>query len=83
MMAVAGITPDAPASLAVELPAAGTVSARIVDERGGPIPCKVQFLGRDGRPAAQQVEPGPKPVAGLLTFHEPELGQRAEVAVDR
>ena len=35
-------------SLAVELPAAGTVVARITDEKGAPIPCKVQFLGRDG-----------------------------------
>ena len=38
---------DAPASLSVELPATATVVARITDERGGPIPCKVQFIGRD------------------------------------
>ncbi|MDR3632556.1 MAG: CehA/McbA family metallohydrolase [Isosphaeraceae bacterium] len=39
---------DAPESLAVELPEAGAVVARITDEQGGPIPCKVQFVGRDG-----------------------------------
>lgn len=39
---------DAPESLSVELPEAGTVVARITDEQGGTIPCKVQFSGRDG-----------------------------------
>jgi hypothetical protein len=42
------LTADAPPSLAVELLEAGTVVARITDERGGTIPCKVQFIGRDG-----------------------------------
>jgi hypothetical protein len=42
------IGPDTPATLAVELPEAGAVAARITDEAGGPIPCKVQFIGRDG-----------------------------------
>lgn len=37
---------DLPAN--VELPAPGRVVVRITDEHGGPIPCKVQFLGRDG-----------------------------------
>jgi hypothetical protein len=32
----------------VELPAAGRVLARITDDRGAAIPCKVQFIGRDG-----------------------------------
>ncbi|HVX60534.1 MAG TPA: CehA/McbA family metallohydrolase [Pirellulales bacterium] len=32
----------------VELPAAGYVVAKISNEKGGPIPCKVQFRGRDG-----------------------------------
>jgi hypothetical protein len=39
---------DAPASLAVELPEAGAVVARVTDGQGGPTPCKVQFIGRDG-----------------------------------
>ena len=42
------MTREAPESLSVELPEAATVSARIADERGGPIPCKVVFIGRDG-----------------------------------
>ena len=29
-------------------PRPAAVVARITDERGGPIPCKVQFIGRDG-----------------------------------
>jgi hypothetical protein len=40
--------PDAPSSLTVELPESGAVVARISDENGGTIPCKVQFIGRDG-----------------------------------
>ena len=35
-----------PADTRVTLPRAGLVAARITDERGGPIPCKVQFQGR-------------------------------------
>jgi hypothetical protein len=42
------IDPNTPAALAVELPEAGLVAARITDALGKPIPCKVQFLGRDG-----------------------------------
>ncbi len=42
------LAPDAPASLSVELLEAGAVVARITDERGQTIPCKVQFIGRDG-----------------------------------
>ncbi len=34
----------------VELPKAGYVTAHITNEQGGPIPCKVQFRGRDGTP---------------------------------
>ena len=37
-----------PGSLSVELPEAAVVVARITDDRGGTIPCKVQFIGRDG-----------------------------------
>jgi hypothetical protein len=37
-------------STRVELPQAGLVAARVTNEDGGPIPCKVQFLGRDGTP---------------------------------
>ena len=37
-------------SLVFELPEPGTVIAKIQDVRGGPIPCKVQFIGRDGTP---------------------------------
>ena len=40
--------PDSPASLSIELLEAGAVAARITDERGQTIPCKVQFIGRDG-----------------------------------
>lgn len=32
----------------IELDAPGYVAAQITDEQGGPIPCKVQFIGRDG-----------------------------------
>lgn len=39
---------DSPESLAVEMPAAATVVARITDAEGKPTPCKVQFIGRDG-----------------------------------
>jgi hypothetical protein len=35
-------------SVSVALPEAATVEARIDDEQGRAIPCKVQFLGRDG-----------------------------------
>jgi hypothetical protein len=42
------IGPDTPGTLSVELPQAGAVVARITDESGGPIPCKVQFNGRGG-----------------------------------
>lgn len=42
------IGPDAPNRLAIDLPEAAVVVARIADDRGGPIPCKVQFLGREG-----------------------------------
>jgi hypothetical protein len=37
-------------SIRVELPQAGSVTARVTSEDGGPISCKVQFLGRDGTP---------------------------------
>jgi hypothetical protein len=39
---------EIPESMKVELPAAALVVARITDEQGGAIPCKVQFIGRDG-----------------------------------
>ncbi len=42
---------DAHEPITVELPEAGAVAARIVDERGGPIPCKVQFIGVAGTPS--------------------------------
>ena len=42
------LAPDAPSSLAVELLETGFVVARITDERGVGIPCKVQFIGREG-----------------------------------
>ena len=42
------LTAEVPESLSVELPEAATVLARITDEQGGSIPCKVQFIGRDG-----------------------------------
>jgi hypothetical protein len=37
-----------PETLGVELPEAGAVVAHITDEQGAPIPCKVQFRGRNG-----------------------------------
>jgi hypothetical protein len=42
------IARDTPAELSTVLPEAGVVVARITDERGEPIACKVQFRGRDG-----------------------------------
>jgi hypothetical protein len=45
---VVTMTPEVPESLSVELPEAGSVRARITDEKGGSIPCKVQFIGREG-----------------------------------
>ncbi len=42
------VGPDSLAALSVELPEPGRVAARITDDRGQPIPCKVQFIGRDG-----------------------------------
>ena len=42
------LDPGAPASLSVELLEVGTVVTEITDDRGGNIPCKVQFIGRDG-----------------------------------
>jgi hypothetical protein len=44
------IGPGTPPVLSVELPEAGAVTARITDETGRPIPCKVQFIGRGGTP---------------------------------
>ena len=40
------ITPDAAAALTIELPEAGAIVARISDEQGQPIACKVQFIGQ-------------------------------------
>jgi hypothetical protein len=37
-------------SLTFDLPEPGVVVAGVTDGRGGPIPCKVQFTGRDGTP---------------------------------
>lgn len=37
-------------AIRIELPAAGLIAARVSGEDGGPIPCKVQFRGRDGTP---------------------------------
>jgi len=42
------VGPDTPATVPVELPQAGAVAAKITDERGDVIACKVQFVGRDG-----------------------------------
>ncbi len=42
------LAPDDSGSLSVVLPEAAFVSARITDEGGGKIPCKVQFIGREG-----------------------------------
>ncbi len=44
------IATDSPESLETILDQAGSVVGRITDEHGGPIPCKVQFMGRDGTP---------------------------------
>jgi hypothetical protein len=44
------LTPPVPASLTILMPAPAAVSARISDEHGGPIPCKVQFIGKAGTP---------------------------------
>jgi hypothetical protein len=41
---------EAAESLTFDLPPSGVVIARIIDGLGGPIPCKVQFTGRDGTP---------------------------------
>jgi hypothetical protein len=40
--------PEVPETLSIELPEAAVVVTRITDDRGGTIPCKVQFIGRDG-----------------------------------
>lgn len=37
-----------PVARAVKLDAPGYVKATITDEKGGPIPCKVQFIGKNG-----------------------------------
>ena len=42
------LPPDAAGHSPVELHETGAVVAKITDEQGGPIPCKVQFIGRDG-----------------------------------
>ncbi len=42
------IADNPPGSLSVELPKAGAVVAKVTGEQGGPIPCKVQFLGKGG-----------------------------------
>ncbi len=42
------ITPDVSESMAVELPEPGKVVTKISNAQGGPTPCKVQFVGRDG-----------------------------------
>lgn len=41
------LPPEAPETLAVTLADAAVVEARITDDQGKPIPCKVQFIGRD------------------------------------
>lgn len=45
--------PASPAGMTeriVEMEPPGYVEAKITDDRGRPIPCKVQFIGRDGTP---------------------------------
>jgi hypothetical protein len=42
------IDANTPESLDVELAEAGAVVAHVTDEKGGDIPCKVQFLGKNG-----------------------------------
>ena len=48
------IAPDAPGALTIELPEAGAIVARISDDQGRAIACKVQFVGR-GEAAAHGV----------------------------
>ena len=45
------LTPPVPASLAIEMPDAAVVVARVTNEQGGPTPCKVQFIGKGGTPS--------------------------------
>ncbi len=42
------LAPGARVAVVVELLESAAVVARITDEQGGAIPCKVQFIGRDG-----------------------------------
>jgi hypothetical protein len=42
------LTPPAPESLLVRMAESAEVAARITDEQGGSIPCKVQFIGARG-----------------------------------
>jgi hypothetical protein len=44
------IGPGASGPLTFDLPEPGVVVAQITDGQGGPIPCKVQFTGREGTP---------------------------------
>jgi hypothetical protein len=45
---VVTLAPETPESLTVDLLEAAAVVTRITDEEGRTIPCKVQFIGRDG-----------------------------------
>src|SRR5262249_46162025 len=45
------VGPNSPPSLSLRQPETGPMTALIADEQGGPIPCKVQFLGRNGTPS--------------------------------
>ena len=45
------LTPPVTASLTILMPAPAAVSARITDDHGGAIPCKVQFIGKAGTPS--------------------------------
>ncbi|MEW4570576.1 CehA/McbA family metallohydrolase [Tautonia sp. JC769] len=44
------LTEQGPGRYAATLPRPGRVAASITSEQGGPIPCKVQFVGKDGTP---------------------------------
>jgi hypothetical protein len=70
---------DAPALLTAQLPEAGGVVARIVDESGNPIPCKVQFLGRDGTPTPDfGPDSGEHTVKNLYYSHDGRFRQPLE-----
>jgi hypothetical protein len=73
------LTPPVPPSLTVLMPEPTTVVGRITDERGGTIPCKVQFIGKAGtRSPNFGPESGEHAIKNVYYSHDGRFRQNLE-----